>query len=211
SPETIRMWGVQTGDDSEVTDFFFGRMHPDDRLRVEHAYKEAHVKKADFEAEFRIVHPDGTIKRIHSVGHPIVSESGDIVESVGAAMDVTERKQAERRLIVQHTVTHMLATAATLEEVTPRILQTVCELLFWDVGVLWRVDRDAGALRCVEVWHDESVDVPQFEATCRQHIFMPGVGLPGRVWSRHGPAYIPDVVHDTRFLRAPIAAREGLH
>src|SRR5262249_8618612 len=111
SPETIRMWGVQTGDDSEVTDFFFGRMHPDDRLRVEHAYKEAHVKKADFEAEFRIVHPDGTIKRIHSVGHPIVSESGDIVESVGAAMDVTERKQAERRLIVQHTVTHMLATA----------------------------------------------------------------------------------------------------
>ena len=183
-------------------DFFFARIHPDDRLRVEQAYKEAHVKKADFESEFRIVLPDGTIKNIHSVGHPIVSESGDIVEFVGAAIDITERKQAEQRLIVQHTVTQMLATAATLEEVTPKILQTVCELLFWDVGILWSIDREASVLRCVEVWHEESVEVPQFEAICRQHTFMPGVGLPGRVWSSHEPAYIPDVVDDTNFPRA---------
>jgi PAS fold. len=50
--------------------FFFARMHPEDRLRVEQAYREAQVKKADFESEFRIVLPDGTIKNIHSVGHP---------------------------------------------------------------------------------------------------------------------------------------------
>src|SRR5262249_34344925 len=211
SPETARIWGIEPGDDATVTDFFFARMHPEDRLRIEQAYREAHLKKADFESEFRIVLPDGTIKNIHSIGHPIVSEAGDIVEFVGAAIDITERKQAEQRLIVQHAVTQMLATAATLEEVTPKILQTVCELLSWDVGVLWRVDREAGVLRSVEVWHDESVEVPQFEAISHQHTFMPGVGLPGRVWSSHEPAYIPDVVHDTNFLRAPIAAREGLH
>jgi PAS domain S-box-containing protein len=211
SPEAVRMWGIQTEDNAAVSDFFFARMHPDDRLRVEQAYREAHVKKADFESEFRIVLPDGTIKNIHSVGHPIVSESGDIVEFVGAAIDVTERKQAEQRLIVQHTVTQMLATAATLEEVTPKILQTVCELLFWDVGTLWSIDREAGVLRCTEVWHDESVEVPQFEAICRQHTFMPGVGLPGRVWSSHEPAYIPDVAKDPIFPSGPIAARAGLH
>jgi PAS domain S-box-containing protein len=211
SPETIRMWGIQPGDDAEVTDFFFGRMHPDDRLSVEQAYQEAHVKKADFEAEFRIVLPDGTIKNIHSVGHPIVRESGDIVEFVGAAIDITERKQAERRLIVQHAVTQMLATAATLEEVTPKILQTVCGSLSWDVGTLWSVDREAGVLRCAEVWHDESVEVPQFAAVCRQHTFMPGVGVPGRVWSGREPAYIPDVAKDPNFPRGPIAARAGLH
>src|SRR5438093_6000339 len=202
SPETVRIWGIEPGDDATVTDFFFARMHPDDRLRVEQAYREAHVKKADFESEFRIVLPDGTIKNIHSFGHPIVSESGDIVEFVGAAIDITERKQAEQRLIVEHTVTKMLATAATLEEVTPKILQTVCELLFWDVGTLWSIDREAGVLRCAEVWHDESVEVPQFEAICRQHTFMPGVGLPGRVWSSHEPAYIPDVAKDSNFPRA---------
>src|SRR6266576_4312924 len=211
SPETVRIWGIEPRDDATVTDFFFARMHPDDRLSVEQAYREAHVKKADFESEFRIVLPDGTIKNIHSFGHPIVSESGDIVEFVGAAIDITERKQAEQRLIVEHTVTEMLATAATLEEVTPKILQTVCELLFWDVGTLWSIDREAGVLRCAEVWHDESVEVPQFEAICRQNTFMPGVGLPGRVWSSHEPAYIPDVAKDPIFPRGPIAARAGLH
>jgi PAS domain S-box-containing protein len=211
SPETVRMWGIQAQDNAAVSEFFFARMHPDDRRRVEQAYREAYVKKAVFESEFRIVRPDGTIKRIHSIGHPIVSGPGDVVEFVGAAIDITERKQAEQRLIVQHTITQMLATAATLEEVTPKILQTVCELLSWDVGVLWRVDREAGVLRCVEVWHDESVEVPQFEAICHQHIFTLGVGLPGRVWSSREPACIPDVVHDTNFPRAPMAAREGLH
>jgi PAS domain S-box-containing protein len=211
SPETARIWGIQTEDNAAVSDFFFARMHPEDRLSVEQAYKEAHVKKADFESEFRIVLPDGTIKNVHSVGHPIVSESGDIVEFVGAAIDISERKQAEQRLIVQHTVTQMLATAATLEEVTPKILQTVCELLFWDVGALWSVDREVGVLRCVRIWHKESVQVSEFEETSRNTTFMPGIGLPGRVWFSREPMYIPDVVRDANFPRAPIAAREVLH
>ena len=66
-------------------------------------------------------------------------------------------------------------------------------------------------LRCVEVWHKESVKVPQFEAVRCAITFIPGIGLPGRVWSRHEPAYISDVVHDTNFPHASIAAREGLH
>jgi hypothetical protein len=98
SPETARIWGIEPGDDATITDFFFARMHPEDRLTVEQAYREAHVKKADFESEFQIILPDGTIKNIHCIGHPIVSESGDIVEFVGAAMDVTERTRAEEEL-----------------------------------------------------------------------------------------------------------------
>jgi PAS domain S-box-containing protein len=41
--------------------------------------------------------------------------------------------------------------------------------------------------------------------------FDRGVGLPGRVWATATPAWIPDVVADANFPRAPIAAREGLH
>src|SRR5882724_11244712 len=125
--------------------------------------------------------------------------------------DITERKRAEQRLVAQHTVTQILAEAATLEDVTPKILQAVCECLLWDLGALWRIDREAGVLRCVEVWHKASFEVPQFEAISRASTFLPGIGLPGRVWSRRAPAYIPDVVHDANFPRAPIAAREGLH
>jgi signal transduction histidine kinase len=129
----------------------------------------------------------------------------------GSVQDITERKRAEQRLMAQHTVTQMLAEAATLEEVTPKILQAVGEFLLWDLGALWSVDRQAGVLRCVEVWHKASVEVPQFVAISRASTFMSGIGLPGRVWSSRAPVYIPNVVHNANFPRASIAAREGLH
>src|SRR5262249_44072781 len=129
----------------------------------------------------------------------------------GTAQDITERKRVEQRLVVQHTVTQILAEAATLQEATPKILQAVCECLAWDVGALWCTDREAGVLRCVEVWHKESIEVPEFEATSRESTFAPGMGLLGRVWLSRQPAYIPDIVRDPNFQRTPIAAREGLH
>src|SRR4029434_10339997 len=59
--------------------------------------------------------------------------------------------------------------------------------------------------------HKENVKVSQFEAVNRESTFMLGIGLPGRVWSRHEPAYIADVVDDTNFPHASVAASEGLH
>src|SRR5437867_980513 len=129
----------------------------------------------------------------------------------GSVQDITERKRAEQRLVAQHTVTQVLAEAATLQEATAKILQAVCECLAWDVGALWSIDREAGVLRCVEVWHKESVEDSQFEAASRETSFMSGMGLPGRVWFSREPAYIPDVVRDSNFLRAPITARDVLH
>jgi C4-dicarboxylate-specific signal transduction histidine kinase len=73
------------------------------------------------------------------------------------------------------------------------------------------VDREAEALRCVELWHKASIEVPEFERVSREFTFVPGLGLPGRVWSSLEPEYIPDVVPDENFPRAPIAEREGLH
>ena len=52
-------------------------------------------EKAEWEADYRIVHPGGAIRDIHVVGHPVLSTSGDLVEFVGTVIDVTERKRAE--------------------------------------------------------------------------------------------------------------------
>lgn len=124
---------------------------------------------------------------------------------------IAERKRGERRLVAQHTVTRLLAESPTLRDAVPRILQAVCECLGWEYGGVWSVDPDANVLRCVEVWHVPAAAVEEFEAASRQRTFPPGVGLPGRVWVSGQPAWIEDVVKDTNFPRAPIAAKVGLH
>jgi PAS domain S-box-containing protein len=48
--------------------------------------------------DYRIVLPDGTIKHLHTIGRPILNESGDLVEFVGTAIDVTAAKQAEETI-----------------------------------------------------------------------------------------------------------------
>jgi PAS domain S-box-containing protein len=211
SDETYRIFGLKPQERALHLAELPELIHPEDKQIVLDAVAEALRGGRRYDVEYRVVRPNGDVRLVHSKGDVTRDESGRPRRMFGSVQDITERKQAEQRLRAQYTVTQLLAEAATLEEVTPRILQTVCEFLLWDLGVLWSLDREAGVLRCVEVWHKESVEAPQFEAISRESTFMPGIGLPGRVWSRHEPAYIPDVVHDANFSRASIAAREGLH
>jgi two-component system sensor histidine kinase/response regulator len=115
-----------------------------------------------------------------------------------------------QRLAVRDSVTHLLEDS-TLEAAARGALQTVCESLTWEWGALWVVGPRGDVLVCVETWHAAASRFPQFEAACRQRTFARGVGLPGRVWADARPAWIPDIVRDPNFPRAPIAAGEGLH
>jgi len=54
--------------------------------------------QADFVNDFRIVLPDGTLKYIHAVSHAVLDETGEVIEYLGASVDVTERKRAEQEL-----------------------------------------------------------------------------------------------------------------
>jgi PAS domain S-box-containing protein len=98
SAEGLAMYGIEPEDDASSVDFYFKRAHPEDRPEVEQAYAAALLGKADFEADFRIVLPDGTIKNTRSIGHPILDERGDVVEFVGASIDVTEHHRARANL-----------------------------------------------------------------------------------------------------------------
>jgi PAS domain S-box-containing protein len=98
SPEGLVMYGIEPEDDASSADFYFRRMHPKDRPEVEQAYAAALLTKTDFEADFRIVRPDGTIINTRSIGHPILDERGDVVEFVGASIDVTEHHRAQQAL-----------------------------------------------------------------------------------------------------------------
>src|SRR5439155_460723 len=99
------------------------------------------------------------------------------------ARRTAELAQANQWLLAQHVVTQTLAEAATLEQAVPNVLRAVCEFLNWDFGALWSIDREKKVLRCVEVWHKESVSVPQFATATLASTFGRGIGLPGCVWA----------------------------
>jgi PAS domain S-box-containing protein len=104
-----------------------------------------------------------------------------------------------------------LAESPSVVEAAPRMLEAICDALHWEYGALWLVEHRAGVLRCEATWHSAALDFDEFVAISRQTEFKAGVGLPGRVWASREPAWIPDVVHDANFPRAPIADRVGLH
>jgi signal transduction histidine kinase/DNA-binding response OmpR family regulator/HPt (histidine-containing phosphotransfer) domain-containing protein len=121
------------------------------------------------------------------------------------------RRAGERRLAAQYATTHILVESASAAEAMPRILQAVGESLDWILGARWSLDPEADVLRCAEMWMAPPRTLAEFAEVNRRLTFTPGVGLPGRVWQSGRAAWIPDVVHDPNFPRAPIAAREGLH
>jgi PAS domain S-box-containing protein len=209
SDEMFRIYGRDPRRESLPTyDELLRFVHPDDRDGFNEAKRGR--DKVEMSLDFRIVMVDGTVKHVHSTRLPVLGKTGALVEFVGTLVDMTERRHAEQRLLVQYRVTRILADAMTVAEATPKILQAMCESLGWDLGAVWRLDPKPGVLRCAELWRSSSVEAARFEALTRKSIFRPGSGLPGRVWETRAPAYIPDVGHDVALRSADIAARQVL-
>src|ERR1700730_9711602 len=95
SPEIYRIHDIGPDEDPYNTEFFFSKFHPEDRTRVVELFQRAEIEKTEFQVDYRIVLPDGTIKYLYTIGRPILNESGELVEFGGTAIDVTERKRAE--------------------------------------------------------------------------------------------------------------------
>ena len=52
-------------------------------------------RKDGVRIDYRLVHPGGAVRDIHTTGHPVVSPTGDLTRKMGTAIDITERKRAE--------------------------------------------------------------------------------------------------------------------
>jgi PAS domain S-box-containing protein len=98
SEQHSRLFGFDPQEGMPPFDAFRQSVHPDDRARVEENFERAIREKTGFEWGYRAVLPDGTLKYINSVGHPVLDTSGDVVEMIGTNIDVTERKRADEEL-----------------------------------------------------------------------------------------------------------------
>jgi PAS domain S-box-containing protein len=97
SLESFRIFGVPP--ETKVTlDVFLEHVHPEDRLRAEERIERSVRDKSEYELDFRIIRSDGAIRDIHTIGHPVVNDAGEVTEFVGTHMDVTEQSASRTAL-----------------------------------------------------------------------------------------------------------------
>jgi signal transduction histidine kinase len=73
---------------------FYATVHPEDEPAVRATLENAIRTRTDYDHEFRICLPDGSIRFHRAIGHR--NPSGELGEYVGVTMDITERKHAEQ-------------------------------------------------------------------------------------------------------------------
>jgi diguanylate cyclase (GGDEF)-like protein/PAS domain S-box-containing protein len=72
-------------------------IHPDDQVSMREKYK-FEMSAGQFEYDYRIVRPDGSIRWIKSRGFPVRDPSGKVVRIAGTATDITDRRQTALEL-----------------------------------------------------------------------------------------------------------------
>ncbi|MGB7750001.1 MAG: PAS domain-containing protein [Candidatus Acidiferrales bacterium] len=95
SEEFYRVLGFDPRDGQPRYQTFLRRIHPDDQARAREIIEKARREKAEYELDYRLIHPGGEVRDIHVIAHPVLGPTGELVEFVGTVMDITERKRAE--------------------------------------------------------------------------------------------------------------------
>jgi PAS domain S-box-containing protein len=100
------------------------RVHPDDLIRVQRTLERASRDGKDFDYEYRLLMPGGSIKHVHVVAHA-VRDKADQLEFIGAVMDVTEARRIEDQMHQARAELAHVARVSTLGELTAAIAHEI--------------------------------------------------------------------------------------
>jgi PAS domain S-box-containing protein len=125
SEEWYRIYGFDPENGPPALEERLQRIHPEDRARWQGALDRAIAEKSNYEVEFRILLPDGSVKHIHTIGHPVLNASGDLAQFVGSSTDITQRKLAEEALRQAQADLAHVSRMTTMGELTASLAHEV--------------------------------------------------------------------------------------
>jgi formate hydrogenlyase transcriptional activator len=191
---------------------FFHRIYPDDQAALRERFDKAIRDKADFELDYRVVHPEKGIRDIHAVGHAALDGSGNLGEFVGTVIDVTEPKRAEQELRQSETdlrtkndrlklllnVTNQITSSLELREVLRAVSSNIRDVMHCDAVFASLVDSASGTPKlCV-------LDFPQSKGFIKEEAVYTISGAGKRVLETlkplvvdvSDPAAVPPEIYD---------------
>jgi PAS domain S-box-containing protein len=151
---------------------------------------------------------DGSVFPVEVGLSPIATPQGTQVTAI--VTDITKRKHAEQRSVLQREVALVISEAESIESVALNLLEAIGVTLGWRLGALWLVDAEAEVLRNIAFWRAPGVEAPTFERATRELSVRRGELLPGQIWQTGKPEWISDLTAINRFPRAEEASEAGL-
>ena len=140
--------------------------------------------------------------------------NGSVAGMIGTIIDMSERKQAERRQMMEHAITRVLAEAESIPSAVSKILRIICEAMGWHYGDRYDFDLDSGLLKRREFWAAESPEIQAFALSAAHRAVKPdmtGSGLIRRSFGEAKPIWISDLAKQMSLLRKDLVERAGLH
>ena len=98
SPELYRIYGVTPQEYAHTFEGYLQKVHPRDRQRVRAAIERTAVEGTSFSHDERILRPDGSIRLLHTWGHAVPDDRGQVARMIGVCQDVTEQRAAEEEV-----------------------------------------------------------------------------------------------------------------
>ncbi len=89
----------QQADGSITYEDWANRLHPEDRTSVETLLQQAILGEAEYDTEFRVLHPDESIHFIKAYGMVVRDGQGHPQTMIGINFDISDRKRIEAALI----------------------------------------------------------------------------------------------------------------
>ncbi|MCB9987896.1 MAG: PAS domain-containing protein [Rhodospirillales bacterium] len=98
SKQIYRIFGVEKDDFTPTLDNINGMLHKRDLGRLMQAFQRAIIEQNNYDMDFQVKRPDGSIRYIRCEGKCELDEDGDVIALFGIMQDITERTLHERDL-----------------------------------------------------------------------------------------------------------------
>lgn len=123
-----------------------------------------------------------------------------ITGAVVVFRDISSRTAMEQRERAHYAITRILAESPSINDALPRIVESICLILNWDIGLIWDTNHDKSQLTFHDSRSPHSSQFVSFIDRFTQTSLPLGMGLAGRVWASGKTEWIEELHSSDGYL-----------
>ena len=194
SNELYRIYGLAPRSCEITLEGFLARVHPDDRERVQRLVAAAVERGGPFAHSERIVRPDGSVRKLDTLGEVLVDAQGRPVSLIGTCRDITDDPREFARLVQagERRALEMLATGAPLPDVLSELVRLVEDMAPETIASILLMDATG-----THIQHGAAPSLPdEYNQAIHGTLIGPLAGSCGTAAFRCQPVFVADIETD---------------